>query len=212
VATPSAKPPSHCWREQFIPASKPTPSSTGEPNVQINQGQKDRHPRHRWLRAGRTHRPQKESREGRAKVDVLSIKTGQIKGWDRTNWGKSVKVDHLVSEVRPTDYDALVLPGGQINPDKLRTDKNAVAFIKQFVETGKPVAAICHGPWGLIEADVVKGKTVTSWPSVHTDLKNAGARWVDKEVVQDGNLITSRRPEDIPAFSNQLIESLAKAS
>jgi protease I len=156
--------------------------------------------------------PRRNLEKAGAKVDVLSIKTGQIKGWDKTGWGKSVKVDHLVNDVRPTDYDALVLPGGQINPDKLRTDRNAVAFIKQFVESGKPVAAICHGPWGLIEADVVKGKTVTSWPSVHTDLKNAGAKWVDKEVVQDGNLITSRRPEDIPAFTKQIIQTLAKAS
>jgi protease I len=156
--------------------------------------------------------PKRNLEKAGAKVDVLSIKTGQIKGWDKTDWGKSVKVDHLVNDVRPTDYDALILPGGQINPDKLRTDRNAVAFIKEFFESGKPVAAICHGPWGLIEADVVKGKTVTSWPSVHTDLKNAGAKWVDKEVVQDGNLITSRRPEDIPAFSKQIIESLAKAS
>ena len=156
--------------------------------------------------------PKRNLEKAGAKVDVLSIKTGQIKGWDKTDWGRSVKVDHLVNDVSPTDYDALVLPGGQINPDKLRTDRNAVAFIKQFVESGKPVAAICHGPWGLIEADVVKGKTVTSWPSVHTDLKNAGAKWVDKEVVQDGNLITSRKPADIPAFSKQIIETLAKAS
>jgi protease I len=156
--------------------------------------------------------PKKNLEKAGAKVDVISIKSGKIKGWDHTDWGSSVKVDHLVTEVNPADYDALVLPGGQINPDKLRTDKNAVAFIQQFVESGKPVAAICHGPWGLVEADVVKGKTVTSWPSIHTDLKNAGANWVDKEVVQDGNLITSRKPEDIPAFSNQLIETLAKAS
>jgi protease I len=155
--------------------------------------------------------PRKNLEKAGATVDVISIKTGQIKGWDKTDWGKSVKVDHLVTEVKPADYDALVLPGGQINPDILRTDKNAVAFIKQFVESGKPVAAICHGPWGLVEADVVKGKTVTSWPSVHTDLKNAGANWVDKEVVQDGNLITSRKPADIPAFSKALIDTLAKA-
>jgi protease I len=156
--------------------------------------------------------PRKNLEEAGAKVDVISIKKGEIKGWDHTDWGESVKVDHLVNEVKPADYDALVLPGGQINPDQLRTDKNAVAFIKQFVESGKPVAAICHGPWGLVEADVVNGKTVTSWPSIHTDLKNAGANWVDKEVVQDGNLITSRKPEDIPAFSETLIATLAKAS
>jgi protease I len=153
--------------------------------------------------------PKKNLEKAGAKVDVISIKSGKIKGWNHTDWGSSVKVDHLVTEVKPTDYDALVLPGGQINPDKLRTDKNAIAFIRQFVESGKPVAAICHGPWGLVEADVVKGKTVTSWPSIHTDLQNAGANWVDKEVVQDGNLITSRKPEDIPAFSNKIIETLA---
>jgi protease I len=153
--------------------------------------------------------PKKNLEQAGAKVDVISIKSGEIKGWNHTDWGKSVKVDHLVTEVKPADYDALVLPGGQINPDKLRTDKNAVSFIKEFVQSGKPVAAICHGPWGLVEAGVVKGKTVTSWPSIHTDLKNAGANWVDKEVVQDGNLITSRKPEDIPAFSDKIIETLA---
>jgi protease I len=156
--------------------------------------------------------PLKNLEQAGAKVDVISIKPGKIKGWDHTDWGSSVKVDHLVSEVKPSDYDALVLPGGLINPDKLRTDKNAVSFIRQFVESGKPVAAICHGPWGLVEAGVVKGKTLTSWPSVHTDLINAGANWVDREVVQDGNIITSRKPEDIPAFSNKLIQTLAQAS
>jgi protease I len=154
--------------------------------------------------------PKKNLEQAGAKVDIISIKSGEIKGWDRTDWGKSVKVDHLVTDVKPADYDALVLPGGQINPDKLRMDKNAVSFIKQFAESGKPVAAICHGPWGLIEAGVVKGKTMTSWPSVHTDLINAGAKWVDQEVVQDGNIITSRKPEDISAFSDKLIDALAQ--
>jgi protease I len=155
--------------------------------------------------------PKKNLEKAGAQVDVLSIKEGKIKGWDKTDWGDNVKVDRLVKDARPVEYDALVLPGGQINPDILRMDKDAVGFIKEFVETGKPVAAICHGPWGLIEADVVRGKTVTSWPSVHTDLKNAGANWVDKEVVQDGNLITSRKPDDIPVFSKTLIEALIKA-
>ena len=154
--------------------------------------------------------PKKNLEQAGAKVDILSIKSGEIKGWDKTDWGKSVKVDRLVTDAQPAEYDALVLPGGQINPDKLRMDKNAFDFVKQFVETGKPVAAICHGPWTLIEAGVVRGKTMTSWPSVHTDLANAGANWVDKEVVQDGNLITSRKPEDIPAFSNKLIEALSQ--
>jgi len=144
-----------------------------------------------------------------AKVDVLSIKEGEIKGWDKTNWGKSVKVDRLVSNAKGEEYDALVLPGGQINPDKLRMDKTAVEFVKRFAESGKPVAAICHGPWTLIEAGVVRGKTMTSWPSLHTDLQNAGASWVDKEVVVDGSLITSRKPEDLPAFSGKLIDALA---
>jgi protease I len=156
--------------------------------------------------------PKKNLEKAGATVDVISIKSGKIKGWNKTDWGSSVRVDHLVNDVKPADYDALVLPGGQINPDKLRTDESAVGFIRQFVESGKPVAAICHGPWGLVEAGVVRGKTVTSWPSVHTDLQNAGANWVDREVVQDGNIITSRKPEDIPAFSNKLIENLSRAS
>lgn len=161
--------------------------------------------------------PKKNLEDEGATVTVLSIKpgeggkAGEIKGWDKTDWGKSVKVDGLVYDAKPSDFDALVLPGGQINPDKLRIDKEAVAFVKEFVESGRTVAAICHGPWVLIEAGVVKGKTMTSWPSVSTDLNNAGAHWVDKEVVQDGNLITSRKPEDIPAFSKQIVESVSAA-
>jgi protease I len=150
--------------------------------------------------------PKKNLEEAGAKTDVISIKSGEIKGWDKTDWGKSVKVDKTLDQAKATDYDILVLPGGQINPDKLRIDEKAVAFVKEFAQSGKVVAAICHGPWTLIEAGVVKGKTMTSWPSVKTDLKNAGANWVDKEVVVDGNFITSRKPEDIPAFSNAIIE------
>ena len=153
--------------------------------------------------------PKQELEQAGAKVDVLSIKEGQIKGWDMTDWGKSVKVDGLVSKAKATDYDALVLPGGQINPDKLRMDKNAVAFVKQFAESGKPLAAICHGSWTLIEAGVVRGKKMTSWPSLHTDLQNAGASWVDQEVVVDGTLITSRKPDDLPAFNAKLIAAIA---
>ncbi|MBW4037965.1 MAG: type 1 glutamine amidotransferase [Acidobacteria bacterium] len=161
--------------------------------------------------------PRKNLEAAGAQVTVLSIKpgeggkAGEIKGWDKTDWGKTVKVDGLVYDANPDDFDALVLPGGQINPDKLRVDKDAVAFIKKFAESGKTVAAICHGSWTLIEADVVRGKTMTSWPSVHTDLKNAGANWVDKEVVVDGNFITSRKPEDIPAFSKAIVERLQKS-
>ena len=152
--------------------------------------------------------PKKNLEDAGAKVTVLSLKTGEIKGWDHTDWGKSVKVDGLVKEAKPADFDALVLPGGQMNPDVLRTDSSAVTFVRTFVESGKPVAAICHGPWTLIEADVVRGKTMTSWPSVRTDLKNAGAHWVDEPVIVDGNLITSRKPQDIPAFSQAIAEAL----
>lgn len=155
--------------------------------------------------------PKKNLEDAGATVTVLSVKAtpDEIKGWDQTDWGKKVKVDAQVSSANPADFDALVLPGGQINPDKLRIDQDAVSFVKNFVATGKPVAAICHGPWTLIEADVVKGKTMTSWPSVHTDLKNAGANWVDKEVVVDGQFITSRKPGDIPAFSREIINALS---
>lgn len=153
--------------------------------------------------------PKKNLENAGAKVEVLSIKAGEIKGWNHTDWGKSVKAERAVKEAKLADYDALVLPGGQMNPDVLRTDADAVKFVKQFVEGGKPVAAICHGPWTLIEAGVVKGRTITSWPSLKTDLKNAGADWVNEEVVQDGNIITSRKPDDIPAFSRTLIEAIA---
>lgn len=155
--------------------------------------------------------PKKNLEDAGATVTVLSIKAtpDEIKGWDKTDWGNKVKVDGQVSEADPAHFDALVLPGGQINPDKLRIDQDAVSFVKRFVATGKTTAAICHGPWVLIEADVVKGKTVTSWPSVHTDLKNAGAKWVNQEVVVDGQFITSRKPEDIPAFSREIIKALS---
>jgi protease I len=155
--------------------------------------------------------PKKNVENAGAATEVLSVKEGSIKGWKFGEWGESVRVDKLVSKANIDDYDALILPGGQINPDKLRMDKSAVDFVRRFVASGKPVAAICHGPWMLIEAGVVKGKTVTSWPSVHTDLINAGAKWVDKEVVEDSNLITSRKPDDIPAFSRKVIEVVAKA-
>lgn len=155
--------------------------------------------------------PKKALEDAGATVTVLSVKAtpDEIKGWDQTDWGKKVKVDGQVAAAKPADFDALVLPGGQINPDKLRIDADAVSFVKNFVTTGKPVAAICHGPWTLIEADVVKGKTMTSWPSVRTDLKNAGATWVDKEVVVDGQFITSRKPADIPAFNREIINALS---
>lgn len=157
--------------------------------------------------------PKKNVENAGATTEVLSVKDGSgnsIRGWKFTDWGDSVRVDKNVAKAKVEDYDALILPGGQINPDKLRMDKSAVEFVEKFVASGKPVAAICHGPWMLVEAGVVKGKTMTSWPSIHTDLINAGAKWVDKEVVEDGNLITSRKPDDIPAFSRKVIEMVAK--
>ena len=156
--------------------------------------------------------PRQHLEDAGATTEVLSLKTGEIKGWNHTDWGKSVKADRTVKDAKPAEYDALVLPGGQMNPDTLRTDKDAIAFIRAFAESGKPVAAICHGPWTLIEAGVVKGRTMTSWPSLKTDLTNAGAEWVDKEVVHDGNIITSRKPDDIAAFSKKLIEAIGTAA
>jgi len=139
---------------------------------------------------------------------VVAPHDGEIKGWQHTDWGSPVKVDMTLDEAQEADFDALVLPGGQMNPDKLRMEARAVQLVKDFDAAGKTVAAICHGPWLLAEADVIKGKTVTSWPSIRTDLRNAGANVVDQECVQDGNLITSRKPEDIPAFSQAVIKAL----
>ena len=139
---------------------------------------------------------------------VVSLKPGQIKGWNKDNWGESVPVDVALDDASADDFDALLLPGGQMNPDKLRMSEEAIELIKDFDSAGKPIAAICHAPWLLAEANIVDGRTVTSWPSIRTDLMNAGADVVDREVVTDGNLITSRKPEDIPAFSKALIERL----
>ena len=155
--------------------------------------------------------PQKYLKGEGATVDVVSLKSGCIKGWDKTDWGDNVDVDKTIDQVQVADYDALVLPGGQINPDKLRLEPSVVNFVRDFANSGKPVAAICHGPWTLIEADVVRGKHMTSWPSLKTDLRNAGAEWQDSQVVVDGNFITSRKPEDLDAF-NQKIEELLTAA
>jgi protease I len=139
---------------------------------------------------------------------VVSPEDGEIKGWQHDHWGNPTKVDLTLDEAEAADFDALLLPGGQMNPDALRMEDKAVQLVKDFCQAGKPVAAICHGPWLLVEAGVVKGKTVTGWPSIRTDLKNAGANVVDQEVATDGNLITSRKPEDIRAFSDALINAL----
>ena len=139
---------------------------------------------------------------------VVSLKPGKIKGWDQDDWGDEVAVDLTLDDASADDFDALLLPGGQINPVKLRMEDVAIELIKAFDSAGKPIAAICHAPWLLAEANLVDGRTVTSWPSIRTDLANAGADVVDREVVVDGNLITSRNPDDIPAFSKALIEKL----
>jgi protease I len=153
--------------------------------------------------------PRQALEEAGAHTEVISPNSGKIKGWDNKDWGESVKVDKTLDNVSAEEYDGLLLPGGVINPDHLRMDPKAVNFVKQFVSSGKTVGAICHGPWTLLEAGALKGKTVTSWPSLKTDLKNAGANWVDKEVVTDGQFITSRKPDDIPAFNKAVIESVA---
>jgi protease I len=154
--------------------------------------------------------PRKSLEEAGAHTEVISPKSGKITGWNHTDWGEDVKVDKTLENANPHDYDALVLPGGVLNPDHLRMEPSAVNFVRLFVSTGKPVAAICHGPWTLIETGALSGKTVTSWPSLKTDLKNAGANWVDQEVVTDGQFITSRKPDDIPAFSRAIIEAVAQ--
>lgn len=156
--------------------------------------------------------PQKFLKNEGADVDVISLKSGSIKGWDKTDWGDNVDVDKVIDDVQVAQYDALVLPGGQINPDKLRLEPAVVNFVREFMNSGKVVAAICHGPWTLIEADTVRGKHMTSWPSLKTDLRNAGAQWQDSEVVVDGNLITSRKPEDLPAFNQKIEDKLLEAS
>ncbi|SFU38152.1 protease I [Pustulibacterium marinum] len=142
------------------------------------------------------------------KAEIISIKSGSIKSWDVDNWGSDFKVDKLVSEVSANDYDALVLPGGVINPDTLRTNEEALTFVRNFFKQHKIVAAICHGPQTLINAEVVDGRSLTSYPSIKKDLINAGAEWYDREVVVDQGFVTSRTPEDLPAFNSKLIEEV----
>ncbi len=144
-----------------------------------------------------------------AKVDVISLKEGEIQGMEHDKVGRKVKVDRTLSSVNAADYDALVLPGGVANPDTLRIDAAAVDFVRSFAQAQKPIAAICHGPWTLINAEAIDGRKMTSWPSLEADLRNAGAHWVDQEVVVDRGLITSRKPDDLPAFCAQMISQFA---
>ena len=154
--------------------------------------------------------PKKALERAGAVAQIVSPNTGQVKGWDHTEWGDMLPVDVGLDKADPDDYDALLLPGGVMNPDKLRRNEHALRFVREFFDSGKPVAAICHGPWTLIDAGVVKGRNLTSYESIQTDLKNAGAKWVNEEVVVDKGLVTSRKPDDIPAFNRKMIEEFAE--
>lgn len=153
--------------------------------------------------------PRKALQEAGATTEVVAPKVGRIRGWNHTEWGQDVAVDKELQSADADDYDALLLPGGVMNPDKLRAIPAAVSFAKAFFAADKPVAAICHGPWTVIESGAARGHRMTSWPSLQTDLRNAGAQWVDEEVVVDGKLVTSRKPDDIPAFNRATIELFA---
>lgn len=154
--------------------------------------------------------PKQALEQAGAQTHIISLKSGQIQGWNHFDKADYFNVDVAIDQANPQDYDGLLLPGGVANPDQLRTHEPVIRFIRSFFESNKPVAAICHGPWTLIEAGAVKGRTLTSWPSLKTDLQNAGANWVDQEVVVDNGLVTSRKPQDIPAFNRKAIEEFAE--
>ena len=145
-----------------------------------------------------------------ATVDVVAPDRGSVRGWDHTRWGDEVTVDRPLEEARVEDYDALLLPGGVMSPDRLRMNATAVDLVRRFFDEGKPIAVICHGPWTLVEAGVVRGLTITSYPSLKTDLKNAGANWVDEQVAVDRGIVSSRKPDDLPAFNQKMIEEFAE--
>jgi protease I len=154
--------------------------------------------------------PRKALEEAGAETEIVSIHDGEIKAFDHFDPASTVKVDKTVEEVSAADYDALLVPGGVGNPDQLRADENAVNFVREFAESKKPMAVICHGPWVLVEAGIARGRTLTSWPSLQTDIRNAGGNWVDEEVVVDEGLVTSRKPDDIPAFNKKMIEEFCE--
>jgi protease I len=151
-------------------------------------------------------RPRQALDQAGADTSVVSPKTQHVRAWDLTEWGEEFPVDIALDRADPNNFDALLLPGGVMNPDTLRMLPKAVAFVKSFFDSSKPVAVICHGPWTVIEAGAAKGRRIASWPSLKTDLRNAGAEWVDQEVVTDGNVVSSRKPDDIPAFNRGMIE------
>jgi protease I len=153
--------------------------------------------------------PRKALNEAGAETQIVSPKPGKVKGWNHKEWGDEFPVDLELDQTDPVEFDALLLPGGVMNPDKLRMNAKAVEFVKHFVDEKKPIAAICHGPWTLVEVGI-RGRTLTSWPSLKTDIKNAGGNWVDEEVVVDNGIVTSRKPDDIPAFNKKMIEEFAE--
>jgi protease I len=155
-------------------------------------------------------KPKKALEEAGAKTSVVSIKSGKIQGMNHADKGEKVAVDLTLDDAKPEEFDALMIPGGLMNPDTLRSTPEAVEFVRHFFEEGKPVAAICHGPWVLIDAGVVRGRTLTSWPAIKTDVRNAGGNWVDEEVVVGNGLVTSRKPDDIPAFNEKMIEEFCE--
>jgi deglycase len=156
--------------------------------------------------------PRKALDEAGAKTDLISIKPGEIQGFNHLDKADKLTVDRTIEEVNADEYDALMLPGGVANPDQLRMDENVVSFVRAFFEQGKPVAAICHAPWTIVEAGVARGRTLTSWPSLQTDIRNAGGNWVDEEVHVDQGLVTSRKPDDIPAFNAKMLEEFAEGT
>jgi protease I len=155
-------------------------------------------------------KPKKALEDAGAETRVVSIKSGRIQGMNHADKGETVAVDMTLDDAKPQDFDALLIPGGLMNPDTLRSTPEALEFVRPFFEEGKPVAAICHGPWVLIDAGVVRGRTLTSWPAIKTDVRNAGGNWVDEEVVVDNGLVTSRNPDDIPAFNEKMIEEFCE--
>jgi protease I len=155
-------------------------------------------------------KPKRALDDAGAKTTVVSLKPGKIQGMNHADKGETVAVDQTLAEAKPQDFDALLIPGGLMNPDVLRSNDDALEFVRHFFREGKPVAAICHAPWVLIDAGVVRGRTLTSWPAIKTDVRNAGGNWVDQEVVVDNGLVTSRKPDDIPAFNEKMIEEFGE--